>query len=279
MSSNNLRIIYNNVIDSSATLTSTSYSSGYDISNIKKDTKGVVWRSATSTTSASINLTWASSQSISALILPYTNLSATATLRIRMYSDTALTALIYDSGVNIAVPAILNNYYNIAGANYRYAFGGGTCVRKYFSQVSNCRAMQLDFVDTNNTEEFLEVSRIIAGTYWSPKYNTEYGLSVGISDSSSRYRTQTGNLITDIGTSNKTLSFNLSYMDSNDRDVLFSIIKSIGTKKSLYVSLFPEDSDTTKELMYQIYGRFSDLATISNPMYSMYASSVNIEEV
>lgn len=279
MSSNNLRIIYNNVIDSSATLTSTSYNSGYDISNIKKDTKGVVWRSTPAVTSASVNLTWSSGQSISAIILPYTNLSSTATIRIRLYSDTALTTLIYDSGTNIAVSALLANYYNTSGANYRYAFGGGSCVRKYFSQINNCKAMQLDIADTNNADTFLEISRIIAGTYWSPKYNTEYGLAVGISDSSSKYRTQTGNLITDIGTSNKTLSFNLSYMDNSDRDVLFSIIKSIGTKKSVYVSLFPEDSDTTKELMYQVYGRFSDLATISNPMYSMYASSINIEEV
>lgn len=278
MGANNLRIIYNNVADISETLTASSNVSGYEVANTKKDTKGSVWRSASAVTTANINLSWNTAQTISAVILPYTNLTATATIRIRLYSDTAYATQIYDSGTVIAVPAILANYYSTS-ANYRYAFGGGSCARKYIPQTSNCRGMRIDIVDTANTDTYLEVSRIIAGTYWSPTYNTEFGLSVGISDSSSKSRTQTGNLITDIGTSNKTMSFNLSYMTKTDRDTLFSIISTIGTRKSIYVSLFPEDSDTTKEQVYQIYGRLSDLATITNPMYSIYASSINIEEV
>ena len=280
MSSNNLRIIYNNIADNTTTLVAINSDTGYSISNTKKDTKGLVWRSTSGNTSSTIDLSWNTSQSISSVVLPYTNLSSTATIRIRIYSDSLFANVIYDSGTSLAVLAVLPNYNaGITGVNYRYSFGGGSYVRKYIPQIDNCKALKIDIVDTNNTDGFLEISRIIAGTYWSPKYNTEYGLSVGISDSSNKYRTQTGNLITDIGTSSKTLSFNLSYMDNNDRDVLFSIIKSIGTKKSIHISLFPEDSDTTKELIYQVYGRFSDLATISNPMYSMYASTVNVEEV
>ena len=278
MAINNLRVIYNNVADSATTLSATSIASGYDISNTKKDTKGVVWRSANTITTATISLTWGSPQTLSAVILPYTNLSATATIRIKLYSDAAFATQILDTTDVIAVPAVLPNYY-ASSANYRYAFGGGTCARKYFTQTANCRSMTIEIKDTANTDTYLEVSRIIAGTYWSPTYNTEYGLSVGISDSSSKTRTQTGNLITDIGTSNKTLSFSLNYMTKNDRDTLFSIISTLGTKKSMYISLFPEDIEPTKEQIYQVYGRLADLATISHPMYSMYASSINIEEV
>ena len=275
---NNLRVIYNNVADSSSTLTATSTALGYDISNTKKDTKGSVWRSAGTVTSATIDMTWATVHTISAVILPYTNLTTSATIRIRLYSDTAFATQIFDSGVVTAVPSQLPSYYT-SSANYRYAFGGGSCARKYITQTANCRAMRIDIADSTNTDTYLEVSRIIAGAYWSPTYNTEFGLSVGIADSSTKSRTQTGNLITDIGTSNKTLSFNLSYMNKTDRDTLFSIVSTIGTKKSIYVSLFPEDAEPAKEQIYQVYGRLSDIATISNPMYSMYASSINIEEV
>lgn len=278
MGTNNLRIIYNNIADTANTLTSSSSVANYEITNTRRDTKGSVWRSANTITTANINLSWNTAQTISAVILPYTNLTATATIRIRLYSDTAYATQIYDSGTVTAVPAVLPNYYTSSG-NYRYAFGGGSCARKYIPQTSGCRGMRIDIADTANTDTYLEVSRIIVGTYWSPKHNTEFGLSVGITDSSSRSRTQTGNLITDIGTSNKTMSFNLSYMTKADRDTLFSIISSIGTKKSLYISLFPEDEDPANEQIHQIYGRLSDLATIVNPMYSIYASSINIEEV
>lgn len=278
MASNNLRVIYNNLADVSDTLTASSSATGYVIANTKKDTKGLVWRSASAVTTANINMSWNTARTISAIILPYTNLSATATIRVRLYSDTAFATQIFDSGTVTAVPAILPSYYTSSG-NYRYAFGGGSCARKYITSTSNCKGLRIDIVDTANTDTYLEVSRIIVGTYWSPIYNTEYGLSVGIQDSSTKLRTQTGNLVTDLGTSNKTLSFSLNYMLKSDRDVLYSILSTIGTKTSLYVSLFPEDSDTTKEQIYQIYGKLSDLATISNPVYSMFASTVSLEEI
>lgn len=278
MAANNLRVIYNNIADIADTLTASSTASGYAITNTKKDTKGLVWRSANTITNANIRLSWNTAKTISAVVLPYTNLTSAATIRIRLYSDIGLATLIYDTGVVTAVPAVLANYYT-ASSNYRYAFGGGSCARRYFPSITGCQGLRIDIVDTNNTDTYLEISRVIAGTYWTPTYNTEYGLSVGISDSSTKSRTQTGNLITDIGTSNKTLSFSLNYLTQVDRDTLFSIISTLGTKKSLYVSLFPEDTEPTKEQIYQIYGRLSDLATISNPVYSMYASSINIEEV
>jgi hypothetical protein len=276
---NNLRVIFNNVADTATTITSTSTSSGYPLANTKKDTKGLVWRSVAAVTSVTIDLVWATAQTISAVVLPYTNLSATATMRIRLYSNNTFATLIYDSGTAVAVPAVLTNLYTTETSNYRYAFGGGSCARRYIPQQSNCIAMRIDIVDTANTDTYLEISRIISGTYWSPKYNTQFGLSVGINDSSTHTRSQTGNLITDIGTSNKKLTFDLNYMVQSDRDILFNILRTIGIKKSLYVSLFPEDSEPTKEQTYQIYGRLTDLATISNPMYSIYASSINIEEV
>jgi hypothetical protein len=278
MAGNNLRIIYNNIVDASNTLTATNTNTNYIIDNVKKDTKGLVWRTNNASTSSNIRLSWATAQTISAVILPYTNLSATATITITLYSDAAFATQVFTSGAVAAVPAVLENQ-STATANYRYAFGGGNCARVYFTQTANCRSMQISIVDTANTDTYLEVSRIIVGTYWSPLYNTEFGLAVGIDDSSTKIRTQTGNLVTDIGTSNKTLTFNLSYMVNTDRDILFNIIRTIGTRKSIYVSLFPQDSEPTKEQTYQVYGRLSDLATITNPMYSIYASSISIEEV
>ena len=275
----NLRIIYKNLLNSYNTLSATNINGLYPIANTLTDVRGVVAR--TTTTSTTISITWASNQNISSVIIPYSNLTSTCTLRIRLYSDELMSTQIYDSGTLSSGIFLANTslFTNTLGSNYRYSFGGSSCIRKYFTQYNTCRGIKIDLVDTSNTDGYLEIGKIVVGSYWSPTYNTEFGLSIGIADSSTKLRTQNGSLITDIGTSNKFMNFNLSYMNSTDRDTLFNIINSIGTKASMHISLFPEDADSNKEYIHQIYGRLSDLATITHPMYSIYASTINIEEV
>lgn len=285
MARNNLRLIYNNIV-SSATLTATNADTKYPVSNLLLDNKGLVFRSNAGTPPAAsqsvISCTWSTNQAVSAVVLPYTNLKpGTDTVRIQCYSDTAMTAQIYDSGV-VTVPAQGTELYaNTRGSAYRYSFGGGSYFSKYFTKLTTCKGLKITCTSNYiaGYDSYVEVGRVIVGDYWSPTYNTEFGLSVGIEDSSTSQRAQNGALITDIGTSYKTLSFNLNYLTEADRTVLFDIIRSVGTRGSLYVSLFPEDDNPIKEYTYQIYGRLTDLATISHPMYTMYASTINIQEV
>ena len=109
MSNNNLRIIYNNVADNSTLSASTTSSAAYTINNTKLEAKGVVYRSTN--TLATINLSWSTVQDISAIVLPFTNLTSTATIRVRLYSDSAFATQILDTGVSLAAPGILPNYY------------------------------------------------------------------------------------------------------------------------------------------------------------------------
>ena len=81
----NLRMIYNNVADS-ATASATSTDSTFVPANAQKDTKGIVWRTNTATTTATYTLTWTSGQTISAVVMPFTNLSSTATVNVLLYN-------------------------------------------------------------------------------------------------------------------------------------------------------------------------------------------------
>ena len=50
--------------------------------------------------------------------------------------------------------------------------------------------------------------------------------------------------------------------------------------KAIFVSLFPEcTEDYGKEKLYQIYGRMSQIFPIEHPLYEMYSSQIDIEEV
>lgn len=166
-------------------------------------------------------------------------------------------------------PGTLNSWTNIPGT----------------SIISNnlyiVRQIYLD-VATSFTVTFsssVKVSRFIIGNYWSPQYNTSYGIELGYEDTSDYERLQSGDIYTTNGPRYKYLSFELSYLTEAEKFTMFDIIKTIGKSKPLFVSIFPEDSDQEKEQMYSIYGKVSDMPALSFVMFSKYTSSIRLEEV
>jgi hypothetical protein len=279
MAVNNLRVVYNNVADTSV-ITATSTAVNFSTNNMQKDTKGVVWRS-TSSVDNTITLNWSTYESIGCISLPFTNLSSSATITYSLYNGANATGtLLYTSGAVPAIPYNLATWGTIVTGVMSYSFGGGNPVRHYpTSTIDNVRSMTINISDGGNPQGYFEISRIVCGKYWSPKYNTEFGLSISINDQSSHSRGQAGNLITDVGTVYKTLDFNLGYLDASDRNMFIQILKLNGMRKSMFISVFPNDTDVEKEYSYQIYGRLSSNASIVHPMFHQYASSVTIEEV
>jgi hypothetical protein len=152
-------------------------------------------------------------------------------------------------------------------------FGGVKYIAKYFTPQAGTTSFTVTFSRQVN------VSRFIIGNYWSPKYNTGYGVQTGYSDLSVSERLQSGDLYTTLSPRNKTLQFDLQYMDESDKFQLFDIYRSIGKAKPLFVSVFPENSDQQKEQMYSIYGKFNSLSNITHTMYTMYSSSLQLEEI
>jgi hypothetical protein len=152
-------------------------------------------------------------------------------------------------------------------------YGGGKYVTSYIDIPTAITSITVTFSSP------VKVSKFIVGNYWSPKYNTGYGVQIGYTDSSSSERLQNGDLYTTISPRNKTLQFDLQYMDESDKYRLFDIVKSVGKTKSLFVSVFPEDDDKEKEQMFSMCGKLSSIANISYTMYSIYSSSLQFEEL
>ena len=267
--SDNVRIMYDNLADA-ATLTASSTSGGYVINNVKLDNKSAVWRTTGST--GSLTGVLPATSSVSCVIVPYCNLPVGSSIRIRLYSDTARLTQVYDSG-------IITNRLFLHGntASNAYSYGGGSCLALYFNAVATCRSFTLDFVNSAGT--FVEVSRVLLGSYWSPKFNTDFGLSVELNDATTEFRTESGDLINDAAPKYKLLNFSLNFMDAADRDTLFAIIRRKGRQGSVYLSIFPEDTDKEKEGIYQVYGRFAQNLAITHPMYTIYSTSIGIQEV
>lgn len=87
---NNLRIVSDNAIDRATLTSSSSASALMSTSNLKSDRKSNVWRSVLGTT-AWLAATWPSLEPISAVALPFCNLSPTATMRVRATNEPSTT--------------------------------------------------------------------------------------------------------------------------------------------------------------------------------------------
>lgn len=309
MAANNLRIIYENIADlSTSTITASSTASGNNTpaSNMKLDSKSLIWRSGSVTTAAVNGLYTAkanlvvtmASTNIGGVILPFCNLSSAATIRVRGYTGTAPTlsgtvdsptivatgTLRFDSGVVNACPYQVFGLWNwgtTLGVN-SFSYGGGNYGRVWIPltlQVAACTSLLIEIVDSQNQSPYIEASRLVVGPYWYPKYNTSYGLSSTTKDLSAHTRTESGDLVTNRGINYRSIKFDLTWLTPTDRLEFNKILRG-GLPRPLLISLFPDNSsDWEKEQTHQIYGKLSQLPDLVHPMFEMYSTTIDFEEI
>lgn len=286
MAANNLRVIYQNLADLStttitATTTATSAVAGaISVDNLKKDAKSLIWRSTSN--DATLTVAFGSSKTLTGVILPFTNLSSGGLITVTCTGgSTATTGSI--RACPYAQTDSWDSSYLPTGAS-SYGYGAGTYARAWFSTPQTCTGLTIRFVDSTLT--YIEASRLIIGNHWSPTYNTSFGLTSATKSLSSNMRTESGDLVTNRGIQYNSMSFDLSWLTPSDRAIFIKILKSNGINKPLLISLFPNDAaaydatiDYDKEQTYQIYGKLSTLSDVTHPMFSMYSSKVEIEEI
>jgi hypothetical protein len=143
-----------------------------------------------------------------------------------------------------------------------------------------CTSLLIEIEDTECSNPYIEVSRIITGSYWSPKYNTSFGLSTGSQDLSQHQRSESGDLITNRGIRYRSMRFDLTWLPPEDRLEFTRILRGNGLPRPLFISLFPNNSDDyEKEQSHQIYGKLSQLSDITHPIFEIYSTSIDIEEI
>jgi hypothetical protein len=299
MALNNLRIIYDNVANISTLTASTTSFGSTPVNNLKTDARSYIWRSGTSATQvakANLIVVFPSAKIVGGVILPICNLSSTSTIRVRGYTGTAPTTtsdtnnpvitasgtLVFDTGTVNACPYTpLGNWSwgtQPLGIN-TYSYTGGTYARVWFPIVS-CTSLAIEIVDPNSTSQYIEATKLIVGSYWSPKFNTTYGLSSSVVDSSTHSRSQAGSLVTNVGSKYNTLTFDLNWLTSSDRTDLMNVLKGSGMNRALFVSLFPDNTeDWSMEQAHQIYGKLSQINPISYATLGLYSSQIQLEEI
>jgi hypothetical protein len=180
----------------------------------------------------------------------------------------------YDSGI---VPCVLNSLGSSKNVN-EFSQGQGVYSRVWLNNSTSLNYLTIDFYDNNNSLGYLDASRLVVGTYWSPTYNTGFGLPKGSVDTTSNDRSEAGDLLTTRGIRYDTMSFEIPWMTVEDLTQFNYIRKLCGKTKPVYVSLFPEDSMPEKESSWQIYGNLTELEALTHNDPLLFSSSVSIEE-
>lgn len=275
----NLRIIYDNAADRAA-LVASSTAGAMTVDRLVTDIKADVWRSTG--TAATITATWPTAETIGGVVLPFCNLTALATLRVRGYAELADAVPLFDTGAVDACPAPVLGLWNWGsqplGSN-AFAYGGGTYGRVWIPTPGAVKKLVVDVDDSTNPAGYIEASRLVCGGYWSPLENADYGAPATPVDTSKHYRNDAGDLRTDVGARYRKQSVALSGMSPADRATFWSIVLGNGMPRPIFFSLYPNDQDAKLEQERQIYGKLSTLAALSTPSFQRYASSLDFEEI
>lgn len=267
----NLRILYNNIADF-ASITASSYVGTLLPINLRSDKKSKVWRSAPGTT-ATLTVTLTSDKPINCVILPFNNLSSTATIKLTIKD--ILGNIIFTRGPELATRGKVDPSGSTVNA---YAYAQGNYSVFWLGSIVVGSTVIIEFSDPNNAYGYIECSRIVMGEYWSPKYNTGFGMTMTQVDSSTANRSDSGDYLPIKGPKHRQLSFDLAWMDANDRDKINDIANNNGSVLPLFVSLFPEDGDPLKEQVYQIYGFLMQEPALAHAMHTMYSTRLEVTE-
>lgn len=253
MAANNLRIVpFNKVTAVGGTWTGTA-------NNVLND-----YRSQFATTGAS---------TVTATVPAFVNGTKVAVIVV-LTDATAVTTMSVSSTNFSATASNTGTSNNISNTTI-YGKGAGQYLAAYGTVIGGSSGTTFTITLPIGTK----VSKIIIGEYWTPRYNTSFGIQVGYADSSSSERTQSGDLYTIQGTRNKVLSLSLDYLDESDKFKMYDILKSNGKMTPLFISVFPQDSDIDKEQMFSIYGKFTELTNLTHSMWTIYNTNISIEEI
>jgi hypothetical protein len=187
-------IAWENKLDA-ATITSVgSQISTLPATNVQNAHLSKKWYTAAAVNSSFFVFDFGASTSLSMLAVLGTNLTATATYRLRQSANSdGVTSPVYDSGT---VTASVKTGY---GAIYKQ------------HGPASARYGRLDITDASLTQ--LQIGRVFLGPHWTPSINELFGWSVTPMDESEVHESYGKQSHPDVRPKRRLLSFTLDYMD------------------------------------------------------------------
>lgn len=277
----NFRMIYDNAANRATLAVSSVASAALGAPNLTTDIKSQVWRTNATTTGV-ITATWAAAELIGGVMLPFTNLTASATIQVQAYTNAADATPVYDSSAVAACAAVPLGLMawgsDILGVN-AYSYGGLSYARHWFPAHIAVKKVVITVIDTVNPSGYIEIGRLVTGRFWEGERQADYGAALTPVDTTKNFRNDAGDLMSDIGPRHRKLTFSMSNLSQTERKTLFDILWGNGMAVPVCFSLYPNSDDPALEQANQVYCKLMTSAAMSMPSFLQYASSLELEEV
>lgn len=268
-----LRILHDNAADRS-TVTASGTAGNLTAALMLNDRRSQAHRSTG--TSVSYTLTWSAPQSIGAVVLPAVNLTAGATIRVRLYSDDAGATLLHDTGAVPACPGLDLSWWSGTVNVNAFAFGALAKVARWLPQHYAARRVVIDLADPGNPAGYIDCARLLVGAWWSPEWGATGGADANVVDTSTATRNAAGELVSDLGTRHDTLSVELGALAEADRAKAVDIVRRFGTGRPFLVSAMPRAASPAAERDHMVYGCRSN-APMARAAWQTYATKLEME--
>lgn len=274
-----MRILSNNLADSATISASPAMVATLPETNLQTALREQVAR-WTAVDGQAIAVTWPGSKAVSCVCLYRGNFSATATWRVRVWADGAMTTTAYDSGtVYICPPAPLGslewgvdplskNLYS----DWDYAIAVA-----WFDPVL-AAGVTIDVYDPENLDGYVQASRLFVGQHFEPAVGVSGGMQLGYRENSQQARTEGGSLRVEAGAIWRTLQVDTREMAEADRLRMIDITRNSGMRNDVFVSVFPGRADEL-ERDYQLQARLAQQNPFTTNVPLIHNATLIFEEL
>lgn len=275
----NIRIITPNDGDSATLSVSPAVVSTLREQNLQSVERARIMRT-TSTAAQTILGTWSGAKVISAVALTRHNLTSSATWRLKLYSDSAWTSLVYDSGEVIAVmPKALGDLewgVDELGASLFSDWDHAFSVM-WIDPVT-AGSFRLILTDASNPDGYFQASRLFIGRYLEPSLPFTYGtIECAWVDDSTQERTDGGTLRTDESEPYRRMSWSLDWLSVVDRPRFMEWARRDGKRSDVFVSAYPEQANAL-ERDHSMAAKLIEAPRISQNYPDNFAADFVVEE-
>lgn len=217
---------------------------------------------------------------ISAFVLWRHNLTAAATVRLELFSESNQTGTrVYDSADQFALPQITYGDWDWrVQPVVASAFDGwATRYSQLWFEPVFARSYRLTIRDPLNPAAYIDITRLYMGRHFSPAVNFSYGSQWGFDSAESQIRTDDGGLFTSPSAVWRKATINLEHVDSSDRSALNAAIRHVQRTKDWFISLYPAAGGQL-EIEHSFACKFSNLPQSSHPNFDTWQYPIAVEE-
>ncbi len=254
----NVKWVWPNFTQTTAVNTVTATGSGWTgLANLQSEVLSEMARyPGVSSSSTKIAIDFGVVRGVGAVAIPFTNAKEGDTARVKLYSDSGLTDLLYDSGAIDffgvmfpfgSLPAEAEEWIDGKFSGEDKSGRSVPWVHVIGHQVS-ARYMQILLDFSNNTDGYVDIGRIFAGPVVVPDYNVEVGVSVPFyKDPSTKSRAKGGPTFSDKRKPYRSSKMSVKLVDMRKTyQIFFEMIRRNGISEPLF---FIYNSDADKYLI------------------------------